>query len=214
MTTCNIIEAPPRTRYADKAIIKFFAQGNWRGVPTLDVVCQLQSTRDRLEQIQDCPFILKESIPSGCSFDEYVEDTVYNYQCVIDALQNELERRRTLNTTPNTNTDREIIQVIKDRVPLADVLEWYTQVIYENKERLRFHCKLHDDKTPSGVIYCREQRWWCFACNRGGDVLDAVCLYEKIELHQAIAKLARYIGLDTKPLIRKPMPQSNGGAIL
>ena len=38
--------------------------------------------------------------------------------------------------------------------------------------------------------------------------------FEKIDLPQAIAKLARHVGLDTKPIFRKPVLQVRGGAIL
>lgn len=31
----------------------------------------------------------------------------------------------------------------------------------------------HDEKTPSFTVYADDERgWWCFGCNRGGDVLD------------------------------------------
>ena len=44
----------------------------------------------------------------------------------------------------------------------------------------------------------------CFVCNAHGDIFDAVQLWERMELIQAIKKLANYIGLEIKPFKTKP----------
>jgi DNA primase len=141
--------------------------------------------------------------------------TKYHYACVAGGIIKEIKRRQAIVYDPRANTDKEIIAAIKDRIPVVDVLEWYTDVFYASRDQGRFRCTLHgEDKNPSGVIYRTEARWWCFGCNKGGDVFDAVQAFEKTDLPHAIAKLARYIGLDTKPLIRKPVLQVRGGAVL
>ncbi len=105
------------------------------------------------------------------------------------------------NKTYIKNPDREIIQTIKERIHLADVIEWYTEITYSNTDQMKFRCTLHGtDTSPSGVIYTKEQKWWCFGCNKGGDAFDAIQAFERIDLPTAIKKLANHLGIELRPL--------------
>lgn len=205
--------------YVDKQTIKFFAQRNWRGVPIADLVAELQAARDKLAMLEiDPDSAIGFQCPSDCPQGEWIESHRYHWECVVESIMRELERRRSLSYDISQTPDREIIGAIKERIPIADVMEWYCEVIVPRggyRGNWQFRCTLHgEDKNPSGVIYNKENRWWCFGCNKGGDVFDAVQAFEKIDLPQAIAKLARYVGLDTKPIIRKPKPKIVGGVAL
>jgi len=208
------------TDYTDKGTIKLLAQRNWRGVGIATLVAQFQEARDAIETLTKWPNLCPEIIhrvPKDFpgTREEYITLRKYHYACVAGGILKEIKRRQSLDCNPRANTDKEIIEAIKDRVPVADVLEWYTDVFYASREQGKFRCTLHgEDKHPSGVIYTKEARWWCFGCSKGGDVFDAVQAFEKTDLPHAIAKLARYVGLDTKPLIRKPVPQVRGGALV
>ena len=82
---------------------------------------------------------------------------------------------------------------------------------------MRYRCPLHgdgNDKDPAGVIYVRDGHCHCFACNKNFDVFDVVQAFEGCGLAAAIAKLAQYLGLDTRPLINTRVPRITGGAIL
>ena len=168
-----------------KQTVKHLAQTNLRGITSADIVCEIQSIREQpIEEIDaDHRFYL------GCRFTH---------------LLNELERRTRLNDTGVRTTNKEIIQTIKERVPIDTVLAWYTDVfIYKSKWTYR--CTLHGlDKHPSGVIYQDEGRFHCFACGAHGDIFDAVQLFERMELIEAVKKLANYIGLEIKPFETKP----------
>ena len=60
-----------------------------------------------------------------------------------------------------------------------------------------FKCGKHgDDKHPSGRIYRDQQSWWCFGCNKGGDIYEAVMWYENQDFLYALRKLSNYIGID------------------
>ena len=41
-------------------------------------------------------------------------------------------------------------------------------------EKWTARCPLpdHDEKTPSFTVYPGDRGWWCYGCNRGGDVVD------------------------------------------
>lgn len=214
-----LIPDPLSDNYADKAVIKLLAERNWRGVPIADLVASIQAARDKLAMLEIDPFsAIGFQCPSDCPQGEWIESHRYHWECITESIIAEIKRRRAIRYDLRQNPDKEIIAAIKERIPIADVLEWYTEVIVPKgsyRGNWQFRCTLHgEDKNPSGVIYIKEQRWWCFGCNKGGDIFDAVQAFEKIDLPQAIAKLARHIGLDTKPIFRKPVLQVRGGAIL
>lgn len=67
------------------------------------------------------------------------------------------------------------IEAAKALIPtidLADRLCGPTQM-RRIGERWTARCPLpdHEDKTPSFVVYPANGGWWCFGCNRGGDVV-------------------------------------------
>ncbi len=40
--------------------------------------------------------------------------------------------------------------------------------------RFKAHCPFHDDPNPSFTLYPDRNNWWCFGCQRGGDLPDYV----------------------------------------
>jgi len=168
-----------------KEVLKLLAQTNLRGITSSNIVCEIQSLREQLE-------------------DEKDSNHRFYLLCRFNHLLNELERRTRLNQNGIRVTNKEIIQTIKDKITIDTVLSWYTDVFY-HKNKWTYRCTLHgDDKHPSGVIYKDEGRFHCFTCQAHGDIFDAVQLFERMELIEAIKKLANYIGLEIKPFETKP----------
>ena len=63
------------------------------------------------------------------------------------------------------------IRAIKDRLPIAYVLQRYN-VPLEVNGGVRAVCPFHPDTNPSLDVYgLTLERWGCFACGAGGDVL-------------------------------------------
>lgn len=50
-------------------------------------------------------------------------------------------------------------------------------------------CPLHDDRTPSFTIYEGGQRFFCFGCQAGGDVVDFVSAYRGVPIGEAARSL-------------------------
>ena len=191
--------------------LALLARPNYRGVTTDRLVYMIQDYLDKLENFNPDKDIDVDR-PSTHTQESWVEDHKYFLQETITGLEEEIQRRRNLKYSGVKSTNSEIIQTIKNAINIEDVLAWYTDV-FLHKRVWRYRCTLHGkDNHPSGVIYPDEQRCWCFACNHGGDIFDVVQLFERLELPQAIAKLARYIGIDTKPITRTR--QKAGGVSL
>lgn len=67
---------------------------------------------------------------------------------------------------------------IKAKIDLTEYISRYSE-IRKTGTGYKFHCPLHEDKHPSAHIYREQRRWWCFVCDRGGDVID----YERARSH-------------------------------
>jgi len=186
--------------YADYKTIALLARPNCRGITTDRLVYRIQDLRDKLDLLHPDDLL---PCPQGCTQEEWIDDHKYFLEESIKGIEAEIERRRNLTYAGVQHTNSEIIQTIKNAIDITDVLSWYTEV-FINKKQWTYRCILHgEDKHPSGVIYKDENRFHCFTCGKHGDIFDAVQYFERVDLPEAIKKLARHIGLDTKPLISR-----------
>ena len=70
-----------------------------------------------------------------------------------------------------TNVD---IPALKARHPLGEVVE-ASGVRLRGKGRVRQGvCPFHDEAEASFTVYGDTERFWCFGCGEGGDMLDFV----------------------------------------
>ena len=180
----------------DRQIIQLQGESNMRGITTSQLIYDFQHATD---MAKDPGY----HVPLDFEDNEWwTEWAVFTGNATRNGILKEIDRRRRLTYDLKINPNVEVIQAIKDAVRIEDVLEWYTEVFLD-KHKWSYRCTLHGaDEHPSGVIYPEEKRCWCFACNTGGDVFDVVQSFERVDLKQAISKLARHVGLDTKPMSR------------
>lgn len=47
-------------------------------------------------------------------------------------------------------------------------------------------CPLHGEKTASFKYYAKDNKWHCFGCNTGGDVIDLVSAMKDLDFRKAI----------------------------
>ncbi len=155
---------------------------NYRGISTPDLICELQR--------------IKEETPDTLSELAYARGEV-------DKIEKELVRRRGMTFTGTTTNNKDIIEAIKAKASLPDIIERYTDVIFSGG-KYHFRCKLHgEDKHPSGDIDINQQLWICRVCNQGGDVFSFIELYEHVSFPKALNILGRYLGIDVS--IKKPV---------
>ena len=87
------------------------------------------------------------------------------------------------------------IAALKARHPLGDTVE-AAGVRLRGRGRVRQGvCPFHDEVEGSFTVYSNSERFWCFGCGEGGDVLDFVQKSEGLTLPQAIARLDGSPGL-------------------
>jgi DNA primase len=69
---------------------------------------------------------------------------------------------------------RKCCEAVRDVVPVEERARRYTHLEpFGGKAWFTGRCAIpdHEDKTPSFYIYPPD-RWWCYGCGRGGDVVD------------------------------------------
>ena len=81
------------------------------------------------------------------------------------------------------------IPALKARHPLGDTVE-ASGVRLRGRGRVRQGvCPFHDEAEGSFTVYADSERFYCFGCGEGGDVLDFVRRMEDMTLPEAIARL-------------------------
>lgn len=106
-----------------------------------------------------------------------------------------------------TENDKAKWEGRKERVraanPIQVVAARYTELSHAGR-RLKGLCPLHQENTPSFVVYPEQGRWWCYgACQTGGDVFKLVMLKEGLNFKAALAFLENEIVVDSS---RVPIP--------
>ena len=81
------------------------------------------------------------------------------------------------------------IPALKARHPLGDTVE-AAGVRLRGRGRVRQGvCPFHDEAEGSFTVYGDSERFYCFGCGEGGDVLDFIQRAENLTLPEAIARL-------------------------
>ena len=81
------------------------------------------------------------------------------------------------------------IPALKARHPLGDAVE-ASGVRLRGRGRVRQGvCPFHDESEGSFTVYADTERWYCFGCGLGGDVLDFVQRTENLSLPEAVRRL-------------------------
>ncbi|RDU51721.1 DNA primase [Helicobacter sp. MIT 00-7814] len=86
----------------------------------------------------------------------------------------------------------DIVEVIQSFIPLRKVGTNY-----------QAPCPFHSEKTPSFVVSPSKQIYKCFSCDAGGDALNFIKEYKKLDFKEAVLELAEMFNLPN-PLTKAP----------
>ena len=91
------------------------------------------------------------------------------------------------------------IPALKRRYPLGDVVE-ASGIKLAGRGRVRQGvCPFHEETAGSFTVYADSQRWYCFGCGLGDDVLDFIQRLDGVGLPEAIRRLQ---GGSWEPVLR------------
>ena len=94
------------------------------------------------------------------------------------------------------------IAALKARHPLGDTVE-AAGVRLRGRGRVRQGvCPFHDEAEGSFTVYGDSERFYCFGCGEGGDVLDFIRRVENLSLPEAIVRLDGSPGLAPRAATR------------
>ena len=94
------------------------------------------------------------------------------------------------------------IPTLKARHPLGDTVE-ASGVRLRGRGRVRQGvCPFHDEAEGSFTVYGDSERFYCFGCGEGGDVLDFIQRVDCLTLPEAIARLDGSPGLAPRAAVR------------
>jgi DNA primase len=88
---------------------------------------------------------------------------------------------------------------VKAKVDLVKVVQEHVRLTKRNKDLVGL-CPFHQEKTPSFKVNPQMQSWYCFGCERHGDVFTFVELIEKTDKRGALQMLAERAGVELKKL--------------
>jgi len=85
----------------------------------------------------------------------------------------------------------QLIQQIKERIDLAEIINRHTLV----DKNLKAVCPFHPEDHPSLSIHSSNKFWKCFGCGEKGDAFKFIQLIENISFSEAVKVLADETGV-------------------
>lgn len=110
--------------------------------------------------------------------------------------------------------DDTLLREVRDRNNIVEVVSDYVS-LRKAGGRLKGLCPFHSERTPSFTVQEREQFFYCFGCQTGGDVISFVREIHGYNFMEAVRHLADRAGIDVpeakaRPASPGPEPQRQG----
>jgi len=80
---------------------------------------------------------------------------------------------------------------VKARADLVAIAGKYTRLRRAGRQFVGL-CPLHSERHPSFFVHPERQVWFCFGCNRGGDIFDFVMLAESCDFLEALRIVSNF----------------------
>ncbi|MBE0433583.1 DNA primase [candidate division WOR-3 bacterium] len=107
--------------------------------------------------------------------------------------------------------EQEKIEEIKRQTDIVDVIGKYVQ-LKKMGRNFRGLCPFHAEKNPSFYVNPEKNIYYCFGCKKGGNAINFLMEYEKLDFPDAIKRLAKSLGIEidtTKGLRHKELYEAN-----
>lgn len=108
--------------------------------------------------------------------------------CCYEALR--WKRASQPKSKPRPGAKHLTIGEIKAKYNLADYAMKYT-ALKKSGNKLAGLCPFHQEKTPSFFVYPDQQRYYCFSCQRHGDIIAFVRELNGLTVKEALIELSR-----------------------
>lgn len=88
----------------------------------------------------------------------------------------------------------EVINDIQERCDIVQLISSYIPLKKAGRN-FKAACPFHNEKTPSFIVSPEKQIYHCFGCGEGGNALNFLMKYERLEFKEAIQTLANIAGV-------------------
>lgn len=89
----------------------------------------------------------------------------------------------------------EVTERIKERIGAADLIGEYLK-LERAGANYRALCPFHNEKTPSFMVNPERNFWYCFGCQKGGDIFNFVQDIEGLTFRETLTRLAERAGVE------------------
>jgi len=103
-----------------------------------------------------------------------------------------------------TTFSREVIDEIKDRVDIVEVIGGHVQLKKRGRNYVGL-CPFHSEKTPSFTVSPDKQIFYCFGCGVGGNVFTFLMKQNGLSFPEAVTTLAARAGIDLVDVNETPV---------
>ncbi len=93
---------------------------------------------------------------------------------------------------------------IKDVCQIEEVIGRYVPSLKPQGNQFKGLCPFHKEKTPSFVVYPESQHFYCYGCQKGGDVFTFIMDLENVEFPEAMRLVGQMVGIEVpdRPLFQ------------
>ncbi|MBN1405895.1 MAG: DNA primase [Candidatus Omnitrophica bacterium] len=92
------------------------------------------------------------------------------------------------------NNLKSAIEQIQSRIDIVEIIGGYIP-LKKTGASYKGLCPFHQEKTPSFIVSQTKQIYHCFGCSKGGDVINFVMEYEKVDFIESLKILAQKAGV-------------------
>ena len=129
---------------------------------------------NELHDIKEYKIVLLKLIAKNKKDEWSIEDTLAGTNTKIRSIEYKLN-----NKTKHKPFDLEAIK----QVPIEAIMD--RSPVYRKGDRDVYLCPLHNEKTPSFVVFKKENRYKCFGCSEGGSNIDLYMLINNCNFVEA-----------------------------
>ncbi len=97
------------------------------------------------------------------------------------------------------------VEQVKERLNVSELIGEYLK-LEKSGTNYKALCPFHNEKTPSFMVNVERNFWYCFGCQKGGDIFSFLMEIEGLEFREALERLAERTGVDL-PKFQKINPE-------
>ncbi len=101
---------------------------------------------------------------------------------------------------------------IKESCEIEQIVQQYVPSLKRAGSAFKGLCPFHKEKTPSFHVFPETQHFYCFGCQKGGDIYSFIMDLEGLDFPGAMRLLGQQVGIDVELELQQARQAQSGGA--